>query len=77
MGELSYECTLSQFEKEITFLAAMWANVVSMMGLLLLLLLFARRVGRAQGEGAPISVKFHEFFVDRIIIGSSIFLVSI
>ena len=31
MGELSYECTLSQFEKEITFLAAMWANVVSMM----------------------------------------------
>ena len=31
MGELSYECTLSQFEKEITFLAAMMANVVSMM----------------------------------------------
>ena len=31
MGELSYECTLSQFEKEITFLAAMMAYVVSMM----------------------------------------------
>ena len=31
MAELSYECTLSQFEKEITFLAAMMANVVSMM----------------------------------------------
>ena len=31
MGELSYKCTLSQFEKEITFLAAMMANVVSMM----------------------------------------------
>ena len=31
MGELSYECTLSQFEKEITFFAAMIANVVSMM----------------------------------------------
>ena len=31
MGELSYECTLSQFEKEITFLAAMIAYVASMM----------------------------------------------
>ena len=31
MGELSYECTLSQFEKEITFLAAMMAYVVSKM----------------------------------------------
>ena len=31
MGELSYECTLSQFEKEITILAAMMANAVSMM----------------------------------------------
>ena len=31
MGELSYECTLSQFEKEITFSAAMMAYVVSMM----------------------------------------------
>ena len=31
VGELSYECTLSQFEKEITFLAAMMAYVVSMM----------------------------------------------
>ena len=31
MAELSYECTLSQFEKEVTFLAAMMANVVSMM----------------------------------------------
>ena len=31
MAELSYECTLSQFEKEITFLAAMMANVVSIM----------------------------------------------
>ena len=31
MGELSYECTLSQFEKEITFLAAMMAYVASMM----------------------------------------------
>lgn len=32
----------------------------SLMGLLLLLL-FARRVGRAQGEGAPISVKRIDF----------------
>ena len=31
VAELSYECTLSQFEKEITFLAAMMANAVSMM----------------------------------------------
>ena len=35
MGELSYECgtlcTLSQFEKEVSFLAAMMANVVSIM----------------------------------------------
>ena len=31
VAELSYECTLSQFEKQITILAAMMANVVSMM----------------------------------------------
>ena len=31
VGELSYEYTLSQFEKEITFSAAMMAYVVSMM----------------------------------------------
>ena len=35
MGELSYECgtlcTLSQFEKEVSFLAAMMANIVSIM----------------------------------------------